>query len=169
MVLQIFPSCTMQLNTLTCGLRECCNGVLKKCALITVDDSKTYAAVWKTLQAPLFLLLWRGTVCHFFKVFRTTNFFCILVLKTKIKMHFRKKNQYLKFEPNITRKGIARPCHNPSFHIHVSVSDLHIPTIDLPILLQEISGPIMGIYESLTDTWMWKLGLRPRNSQKRNT
>ncbi len=23
-------------------------------------------------------------------------------------------------------------------------------------------------YKSLTDTWMWKLGLRPRNSQKRN-
>jgi hypothetical protein len=26
---------------------------------------------------------------------------------------------------------------NPSFHIHVSVSDLYIPTIGLPILLQE--------------------------------
>ncbi len=25
------------------------------------------------------------------------------------------------------------------------------------------------IYRSLTDTWMWKLGLSPRNSQKRNT
>jgi hypothetical protein len=30
----------------------------------------------------------------------------------------------------------------PNFHIHVSVSDLYIPTIDLPILLQEICGPI---------------------------
>ena len=29
--------------------------------------------------------------------------------------------------------------------------------------------PILGIYKSLTDTWMWKLGLRPRYSQKRNT
>jgi hypothetical protein len=27
--------------------------------------------------------------------------------------------------------------HGPNFHIHVSVSDLYIPTIDLPILLQE--------------------------------
>jgi hypothetical protein len=34
----------------------------------------------------------------------------------------------------------------------VPVSDLYIPTIDLPILLQEICGPIMGIYKSLTDT-----------------
>ena len=33
---------------------------------------------------------------------------------------------------------------------------------------RKISGPIVGIYKSLTDTWMWKLGLRPRNSQKRN-
>ncbi len=34
---------------------------------------------------------------------------------------------------------------------------------------REICGLILGIYKSLTDTWMWKLGLRPRNSQKRNT
>jgi hypothetical protein len=30
--------------------------------------------------------------------------------------------------------------HSPNFHIHASVSDLYIPTIDLPILLQEIFG-----------------------------
>jgi hypothetical protein len=28
--------------------------------------------------------------------------------------------------------------HSLNFHIHVSVSELYIPTIDLPILLQEI-------------------------------
>jgi hypothetical protein len=27
---------------------------------------------------------------------------------------------------------------SPNFHIHVSVSNFYIPTIDLPILLQEI-------------------------------
>jgi hypothetical protein len=32
--------------------------------------------------------------------------------------------------------------HSPNFQIHVSVSDLYIPAIDLPILLQEICGPI---------------------------
>jgi hypothetical protein len=37
--------------------------------------------------------------------------------------------------------------HSPDFHIHVSVSDLYIPTIDLPILLQEKCGPILGIYK----------------------
>jgi hypothetical protein len=43
---------------------------------------------------------------------------------------------------------------SPNFHIHVSVSDLYIPTIDLLILLQEICvcGPILGIYKSLKDT-----------------
>ncbi len=59
--------------------------------------------------------------------------------------------------------------YSPNFHTHVSVSDLWIPTTDLPILLQEICGPILGIYKLVTDTWMWKLGQRPRNSKKRNT
>ncbi len=29
---------------------------------------------------------------------------------------------------------------------------------------REICGPILGIYKLLTDTWMWKLGPRPRNT-----
>ncbi len=41
--------------------------------------------------------------------------------------------------------------HSPYFHI-LSVSDLYIPMIDLPIILKEICGPILGIYKSLTDT-----------------
>jgi hypothetical protein len=41
--------------------------------------------------------------------------------------------------------------YSPNFHIHLSVSDLYIPMINLPILLQEICGPILGIYKSLTD------------------
>jgi hypothetical protein len=46
------------------------------------------------------------------------------------------KNQYRKFETNIPSKKELRG-HSSNFHIHVSVSDLNIPTIDLPILLQE--------------------------------
>jgi hypothetical protein len=30
----------------------------------------------------------------------------------------------------------------------------------------KICGPILGKYKSLTDTWMWKLGLRPQNSRQ---
>jgi hypothetical protein len=33
----------------------------------------------------------------------------------------------------------------PNFHIHVSVSDLYISTIGLPILLEEICRPILGL------------------------
>jgi hypothetical protein len=40
---------------------------------------------------------------------------------------------------------------SPNFHIHVSVSELYIPTMELPFLLKEICGPILGIYKSLTD------------------
>jgi hypothetical protein len=57
----------------------------------------------------------------------------------------------------------------PNFHIHASVSDFYIPTIGLPILLEEICRPILRLNKSLADTSMWKLGLRPRSSQKRNT
>ncbi len=42
--------------------------------------------------------------------------------------------------------------HSPNFHIHASVSYMKSPTIDLPILMQEICGPIPGIYKLLTDT-----------------
>jgi hypothetical protein len=41
---------------------------------------------------------------------------------------------------------------SPNFHIHVSVSELYIPTMELAFLLEEICGPILGIYKSLTDT-----------------
>ncbi len=35
--------------------------------------------------------------------------------------------------------------------------------------LRKICAPILGIYKSLTDTWMWKLEIRPRNSFSGNT
>jgi hypothetical protein len=41
-------------------------------------------------------------------------------------------------------------CLVPSSYSHVSVGDLYIPTISLPILLQE--NRWTDIYKSLTDT-----------------
>jgi hypothetical protein len=41
---------------------------------------------------------------------------------------------------------------SPNVHIHASVSDLYIPTISLPILLEELCRSILGLYKSLTDT-----------------
>ncbi len=41
---------------------------------------------------------------------------------------------------------------SPNIHIHVSVTELYIPRIDLTFLLQGKCGPNLGIYKSLTDT-----------------
>ncbi len=37
---------------------------------------------------------------------------------------------------------------SPNFHIQVSVSELYIPTMSLPVLLEEICRLILGIYKS---------------------
>jgi hypothetical protein len=85
--------------------------------------------------------------------------------QTEFFQFFIAKTQYRKFEINIPKKGIARPkSHN--FHIHVSLSDLYIPTIVLPILsilVLEYIWADPGNIKSLTDTLMRKLGLKPRN------
>jgi hypothetical protein len=39
-----------------------------------------------------------------------------------------------------------------NFCIHVSVSDLYIPTFGPPILIYGVCGPFVGVYKSLTDT-----------------
>jgi hypothetical protein len=60
----------------------------------------------------------------------------------------RQKTEILKqIIPEKEYRGLS-----PNFHIHVSVSDLYITTIGLPILLEEICRPILGLYKSLTDT-----------------
>jgi hypothetical protein len=40
----------------------------------------------------------------------------------------------------------------PSSYTHISVKDLYISRIGLPILLQGNKGPILGIFKSLTNT-----------------
>jgi hypothetical protein len=41
---------------------------------------------------------------------------------------------------------------SPNFHIHVSVSELYIPTMGLLVQLEEICRLILGIYKSFKDT-----------------
>ncbi len=60
-------------------------------------------------------------------------------------------------------------CLSPTCHIHVYVSDLHYIFPVCLFCYRKICGRILGKYKSLTDTWMWKLGLRPRNSFSGNT
>jgi hypothetical protein len=75
--------------------------------------------------------------------------------------HCNAKTHYRKCEANIPRKETARL---QSQFLHSCFCErviLYIPLTGQPILLQprKIGGPNVGIYRSLTDTWMWKLGL----------
>jgi hypothetical protein len=56
--------------------------------------------------------------------------------------------QYRKHEINIPRKGILRP--QSQFPHYVSVNDLYIPKIDLPILLHEICKYIFIIHRHMS-------------------
>ncbi len=46
------------------------------------------------------------------------------------------------------------------------LSPNYIPTMGLPVLLEEIYSLILEKYKSLKDAWIWKLGLRPRFPRK---
>jgi hypothetical protein len=54
------------------------------------------------------------------------------------------KTKYRKLVTNIPRK--EKSGLSPNFHIHVSVSELYIPTMGLPFLLEEICSLILGKY-----------------------
>ncbi len=53
-------------------------------------------------------------------------------------------------------------------YTHISVRFIYFRGSVCLFCCRKICGPILGICKSLTDTWMWKLGLMLRNSQKRN-
>ncbi len=59
--------------------------------------------------------------------------------------------------------GIARR-HSQFPHSCVCERFLFIPRIGPHISCRGIGRSIMGMYKSFADTWMWKLGLWPRNS-----
>ncbi len=110
--------------------------------------------------------------CSMFSLLGETIIFCLMLFISAKNHHKRNEGLALQREnaenlkqifPEKEYRGLG-----PNFHIHVSVSELHISTIGLPFLLEETCGPILGIYKSLTDTGMWKLGLRPCSSWKRN-
>jgi hypothetical protein len=87
---------------------------------------------------------WPGILFAKFKLFYIflssfVNFLQNVQLDINYERNLTAKRQQRKFETNIPRKGIAR-CLSPNLHIHVSVSDLYIPTIGLPILLAWILG-----------------------------
>ncbi len=72
------------------------------------------------------------------------------------------KNQRRKFETNIRNCAVAVPIST-----FMCLWAIYIPRLICLSFCRKISGPILEKYKSLTDKWVWKLGLRPRNSQKR--
>ena len=62
--------------------------------------------------------------------------------------------------------GQSQYPHSP--HIHVSVIYI-FPGLVCLFCCRKICAPILGIYLSLTDTCIWKLGLTPPNSFSGNT
>ncbi len=82
--------------------------------------------------------------------FQTTLFFCSITVCSALQQKSHLCTVFLFWE----LRGLS-----PDFHIHVSVSDLYILGISPHIFLQQNRQ-----IASLTDTWMWKLGLWPRNS-----
>jgi hypothetical protein len=59
----------------------------------------------------------------------------------------QKAEKFKQIFPEKEYRGLS-----PNFHIHFSVSEFYISTMGLPFLLQEICGPVLGIYKSLIDT-----------------
>ncbi len=55
---------------------------------------------------------------------------------------------------------------SPKFHIHMSEWAIYKLPGSVHIFSHSGIGrpKMVGTFKSLTDTWMWKLGLRPRNS-----
>ncbi len=77
---------------------------------------------------------------------RLTN--CLFTVPVVLfKLHCKQDPIYV--FPDMKLRGFV-----PSFHIHVSVSDLFIPTDLVHLFCCKIGRPILGLYKSLTDTWM---------------
>jgi hypothetical protein len=62
------------------------------------------------------------------------------------------KTKCRKFETNTVFPEKEYRGLNPNFQIHVSVSELYLPTMGLPVRLEELCRLILGIYKSLKDT-----------------
>jgi len=102
----------------------------------------------------------------------TLNFFILKYAKRTVRVLQKKQQQQQKLSRLLHCNGISVYIFlfwemrglSPNFHIHVSMSNLYIPRIGPHISSCRKGRPILGIYNSHTDTWMWKLGLRPRYS-----
>ncbi len=105
-------------------------------------------------------------VCYYTVVVGCRCRWLFLVHGCLVSVAHTAKNQYRKLETNIPWQGIVRPqSHFP----HSCVSGRFIYSHDRSAYSAEGKMWTYPGNMSLTDTWMWKWGLRLRNSQKRKT
>ncbi len=74
------------------------------------------------------------------------DFICTYTYICTAALQRQNAENFIQIFPEKEYRGLS-----PNFYIYVSVSELNIPT-GLPFLLEEICGPILGIYKSLTGT-----------------
>jgi hypothetical protein len=85
------------------------------------------------------------TYVHTFHIVQCTDCMVMLTNKSKTKPHCTGNSVYIFLFWEL--RGLS-----PNFHIYVFVSDLYIPRIGPHISSSRKGRPIVGIYNSLTDT-----------------
>ncbi len=120
----------------------------------------------KVLKTPCLI------ACH--PLATNRNYICIpeLYMYSSCKLFIHFKQIFLAYYLHTTTKtpfmysfsGNCAASVPISTHIHVSVSDLCIARTGPHIFCSRTGISIVWIYKSLTDTWICKLGLWPRNS-----
>ncbi len=74
------------------------------------------------------------------------------------------KNQYRKYKQIFQKRNCAATAPISTFMCLWAIY-IFPPSICL-FCCRKYCEPILGIHKSLTDTWMWNLGLRPHNPRK---
>ncbi len=119
-----------------------------KCLRGTHVFLSTFSSISKTKNRDLDKFLFRSEIVRFFILLHICH---TLVTEKKVESNYRNcrdldvliscaictaKTKCRKFKTYIPRKGISGL--SPNFHIHVSMSELYIPTMGLPVLLEKI-------------------------------
>ncbi len=130
--------------------------ILKKCSFLGFKTSAVFLGLWA-------LRTFQKQCIQFLKSYKTLSHRLRSGVASYIYTLQRTNTENLK--QIFQEKDFAR-LHSQFPYSYVC--EQFIYSHDLHNLLQEICGSILEIYNSIIDTWMWKLGLRPRNSQKRN-
>jgi hypothetical protein len=173
-VISVLELCSAAGNVLHNGLymKFCCASGVSQWAL-----SELCCASDNVLHSELYLKLCcaAGNVLHSelctdcqefvsMKVLQSSRWASVPCHITALKLH--ELQRHCNENPNlcVPRGGIARPQSQCPHSTLMYLWAIYIfPRFVCLFCCRKINGPILGIYKLLTDTWVWKLGLRPRN------